>query len=134
MLSMKRALAIALLCAACGGDDGGGGGSGSGEPQDAPTGSMSDGAATGDGQGAGTQGPGQFCEVTPQGPYCQAGLTCCMSDKICRIATDCPGSTGFIMCVKLADCPNGNVCCQTPAQTFCTKKSACDSYGGTELP
>src|SRR5678815_5872208 len=128
MESMWRALTLAMVCVVACGDDGGGGG---GAPaNDAPPG-MADAAAMGDGQSAGTQGPGQFCETSAQGPYCQTGLTCC-SDKVCRLGTDCPGNTGYIMCTKLADCPNGNVCCKTTLQTFCTKRSACDSYNGME--
>jgi hypothetical protein len=61
-----------------------------------------------------------------------AGLECC-ADKVCRFDGDCSGSSGFIPCTCTDDCNNSFLCCEIPEQTFCTKRSACDMYGGTEI-
>ena len=42
------------------------------------------------------------------------------------------GAPGFVPCDESSDC--NNICCETASMTFCTKPSACDAYGGTELP
>ena len=86
-----------------------------------------------DGSPAGGQEIGQFCETLPDngGPFCSAELDCC-DDNVCREPTDCPGAPGFVPCDEASDC--NNVCCETDSMTFCTKPSACDAYGGTELP
>jgi hypothetical protein len=128
-------LAAALVLGACGGDDDGtsvidassvidsGGGGGS-------DGNTSDIDASG---GGGTQGVNQFCETLENGgPYCMEGLDCC-DDHVCRHNGDCSGGPGFIPCECTADCPTG-LCCDVGGamDEFCTKRSACSDYDGTE--
>lgn len=87
-----------------------------------------------DGAPGGTQQLGQFCEILEGGgPYCASDLSCCDNENICREPADCQGSGGFIPCTQGSDCHNG-VCCEIPSMTFCTKRSACSAYDGTEIP
>ena len=130
---MKRMLLVLALLGACGGDD---------DDDDAgPTPGIDsalddiDAGAEPDADGspAGGQDIGQFCETLPDngGPFCAADLDCC-DDNVCREPTDCAGAPGFVPCDESSDC--SNICCETDSMTFCTKPSACDAYGGEELP
>jgi hypothetical protein len=129
---MRTAVLVLALCGACGGDDDG---PDAGDPGIDSALNEIDGGDDPDidGAPAGGQGPGDFCETLPDngGPFCAADLDCC-NDNVCREPTDCPGAPGFVPCDEASDC--NNVCCETDTMTFCTKPSACDDYGGEELP
>jgi hypothetical protein len=132
---LMTAMGFSMLLAmstACGGDDEGDGT----DPVVDSGPSAADGATDaidGAPTGGGTQEIGQFCDTLPEGgPSCVDGLSCC-ADNVCREPDDCAGSSGYVPCTQASDC-GGKVCCETPSMTFCTKKSACTSYGGTELP
>lgn len=123
-------VSAALFVAACGSGDTGS----EGDVIDASGDSAGDPDSGTDASGTtGTQEAGQFCETQPEGgPFCVDGLECC-EDKVCRTAGECDGSTGFIPCECTDDCNNSFICCESPDQTFCTKRSGCDQVDGTEV-
>jgi hypothetical protein len=63
-----------------------------------------------------------------------AGLDCCNATLTCREPDDCGGAPGFLPCTTTGDCPTSKLCCDVDGTRFCTKQSACDAYGGTEVP
>ncbi len=127
---------MALALGACGGDDDGGSVIDASSVIDSGGGGGDDGGGTSDidaSGGGGTQGVNQFCETLENGgPYCMEGLDCC-DDHVCRHNGDCAGGPGFLLCDCTADCPTG-LCCDVGDQMdeFCTKRSACNDYDGTE--
>lgn len=131
-LLLPLVAALALGAAGCSSDDKGDNSNGadSGVP---PADAAASADAGSDANPGGAAGPGDFCNTLPDGgPSCEADLECC-SDMVCRAPGDCPGAAGFIPCDCTDDCPsNSFICCETAQQTFCTKRSACNSYGGTE--
>ncbi len=128
-------LVMWVVLSGCGGDGGG------------PIDAAGDGDGDGDGDGGGgtidAAGPpdaagvglGGFCNTQPDGgPACQPDLHCCELNLTCTLPEDCSGGPGFLPCDEGADCTSSKICCQTDTQTFCTKPSTCNSYGGTEIP
>jgi hypothetical protein len=136
-------LAVTLLAAACG-DDGGSTGeidagteagaidAGASDIDAGMSTAYPDAGAGGQDASSGTAGPGQPCNIIPDGggPVCNDGLECC-DDNVCRAPDGC-GSGGYLACDCTDDC-QGSICCDAPSMQFCTKRSACKSYGGTEV-
>jgi hypothetical protein len=123
----------ATLPVGCGDDGGNTDGNGSidaAAEADAPTTPVPDAAPAG-----GTQQLGEFCEILQEGgPHCASGLDCCDDEKVCREPGDCQGSPGYLACTDGSGCHGGLLCCDIPSMRFCTKRSACADYGGTEIP
>jgi len=83
----------------------------------------------------GMQQLGEFCEILQEGgPYCAADLACCDNENVCREPNDCQAAGGYLSCTQGSDCNGGKICCDIPSMRFCTKRSACAGYGGTEIP
>ena len=80
---------------------------------------------------------GRLCVTTADGGAgsCPAGIVCCSAGgtTVCREPADCPAGPGYKMCDHTPDC-QGSICCRVSTMQFCTKTSACSSYGGTEIP
>ena len=80
---------------------------------------------------------GRLCVTTADGGAgsCPSGIVCCSAGgtTVCREPADCPEGPGYKMCTGASDC-QGSICCRVSTMQFCTKPSACSSYGGTEVP
>lgn len=116
--------AAAILLAACGDSD-------DSVEIDAANGEVLDAATSGDAAGEGDASGGglQFCGEEDD-PDCADGMECCQ-DGVCR--DDCGGGGGTISCDCSADCPTGGtICCETSVDTFCTRRAACENFGGVE--
>jgi hypothetical protein len=80
---------------------------------------------------------GRLCATTADGGVgsCPPDLVCCSAGgtTICREPADCPAGPGYRSCEHGPDC-QGSIRCLLGSMQFCTKPSACASYGGTEVP
>jgi len=132
LLSGLAALLACVLVLGCGDDD-------SHPTTDAGgTVRVDSGGTTGtDSGGGGTSTVGMICASSTNctGP----GEVCClnMTPYSCQLSTACPMmEPGGIPCMHTPDCPSGgNICCAVPGtMPFCTRDSACTSFGGSELP
>jgi hypothetical protein len=119
---------LAILLAACGGDDGADVDAASAVIDAAETGD--DAAAGGDHDAAG--GGLQFCGEEGD-PDCPGSQECC-DDGVCRDSCGGGGGTGTYQCDGTAECPTGSMlCCQTSEDRFCTRQRTCDTFGGEEV-
>src|SRR5687768_5764173 len=106
-----RLILLALLCVACGDDDGGTP-TADASLRDGPTGGGIDappGSAVDAGSADVSSSIGDLCATTAfdGGPGSCPGAICCnsLSPFICTLPEDCPGGTGFVACDETADCP-----------------------------
>jgi len=137
---MRQLLLVALLLWGCS-DDSQSGRDGPGATVDAPAGGADASPGAVDASTAGADASptlGKLCVTSaPDGGTgaCVGEEVCCTAGApyICRLPSDCPGGGGYVPCSHGSDC-QGGVCCQLPEMTFCTKRNACESYGGTIIP